>query len=964
MINPTVYKYLLDATSELTQPRVFIDLGRGNAPMVSSSLILLENARESVNENATEYTLYPYELNDPPIITRSILDASNPRIRNNTSWAIGKKAMYVNDRGAITAAAGSKIELRIGATQPDILNIENGIPVVKSGTAELVYQWFYNGTAITDATNPTLTLNPVQLTSAGSYNCTITNDVGVTTTPAILLEVFDPNYTQSEIFNKNLVQNALGIAGADNWTAAVGSVEARILASRGTEGGREQGQADFIKSYKAQNTLRTGYSVDMLVPNPTSIDFGAIKQKDTSAYFTYKPLTSGQANLITRGPLTYQAKGGTQTNVIYQEIDLTDAQDYIAGKVWGVDGVKAYFSCYIANSVSRFLPTKEVITKEQRSNQSSYYLQEPRLSVENSLIAGAPAVDESLRVYVQEYQGAQLVQSSILDTSKMNVVKTYAPTLVDPITSALNKVRENRLAEQPLFTKDGLFSIPANSQYNEILNAYKLLYPSEQEHYAYGQVVTYNEIVFDRLNPLTNKIRITLLSELNGTRNLEDAPDYVSQGTMLEHVSWEKTLGRGDFKEGDYIIAEFGKLPEYKDKTPTQCLLDGSVPKSGATGFMLALHPITPNNALTTSTPTYYTNVRKFNFTPPIHTKETNVLMPDVPYVKKLVPSIEDLKTFKLSLVVDRDPSKKPVPTWAPAVDADTPDLDYTTTWTAEIRTYKKDIITGEYTKAGFFDSTGAYDKAETANEGNFNFYAFSSANTIQNGLTPIEGYVFGSQDVAIPQIASNTPTEKMDFSNYPPTTLIKPSNFSNSGPRLSEWANVDTRNYWRWAVKTPRKRQQTHHKTFKVVFDMYHVNSDESIQRVGSSTKYLVANKKVNLYFKDFFTTSDISQKEFISKSYTQDRRVFIVVKSYTQAHRFPIREWEDRWNDEGYYEAPPQGVVDGGQELDKALFETARSEMPQTGLVDFLLHTDPAIRSVLIYEYEIVHNKTKATI
>tara|TARA_R110000868_G_scaffold118109_1_gene313451 strand:+ start:5879 stop:8731 length:2853 start_codon:yes stop_codon:yes gene_type:complete len=950
MLDSTVYKYLQEATSDVTQPKVFIDLNKDKSVIVTGSLVSLENARTSINENATTYTLYPYELNDPPVITSPISEASNPKILNDTSWSPDKKAMYLNARGSITIAAGSKIELKVQASQPEVLNVENGIPVLKPSDQELVYEWSYNGNNLADQVTPTLKLDPVQLTHAGSYSCTISNDIGTTTTTAVSLEVYDPNYTESEVFNKNLVENALGLSAADNWTAAVGSVQPQPLATKGI--GRDL--SDHIKQYKVINSVQnTGYTSEMLTPNPSSIDFVSIKEKDSNAYFSYRPLQSGLANLITRGPLVYGAKGGNQTNVIYQDIDLTDAQDYIAGRVWGVDGVKAYFSCYLANSVSRFIPTKDFITKEQRTNLPSYYLESPRLTPENTLIAGGPAVDEKLSVYVQEFHNGQLLQSSILDLKTLGVVQTYTPMVIDPLTAALNEVKQQGLAGNPLYTKDGLFQVKANTQFNEVLQAYKLLYNNEQEYYNHGQVVTHNEIIFEKLNPLTNKIRITLISDLGGVRFLEDAPDIVTREKMLENVSWERVVNRATLDTADWILAEFGKLTDYKDKPAAQCMLDASTPRAGATGFVLALHPIATNSVLTISNETYYMGVRRFGFDRPIHTPETNVLVQDKPYSQKLIPSIDTIKTFKLSLIVDRDPRIATRPSWAPFTSS----LDYTNTWSAEIQTFKKDIFTSEYTKITEFFNSSNRDATLPFGE-NYNQFNFGQDIALNNASSVVEGYAFDLRDVQVPPVLPRASTAKVDFTNYPQTVLIKPSNFSNGGPRLTDWANSDMQAYWRWAVKNPRTRYSTHYKTFRVEFDMYHANSDNSIDLVGSCTKYLVANKKIDLYFKDFFTESQAAQKEFINKNFAGDRRAFIVVKSYTQAYKFPIRR-EDATG------TKPPATLDGvGSDDLYDSFQSYRTTTPNTGLTDFLLYTDSAKTDVLIYEYEIVHNKTKSTI
>jgi hypothetical protein len=58
-----------------------------------------------------------------------------------------------------------------------------------SGTGPISYQWQLNGTNILGATNATLTRINIPITSAGSYQCVISNGLGVVTSPATTLDV-------------------------------------------------------------------------------------------------------------------------------------------------------------------------------------------------------------------------------------------------------------------------------------------------------------------------------------------------------------------------------------------------------------------------------------------------------------------------------------------------------------------------------------------------------------------------------------------------------------------------------------------------------------------------------------------------------------------------------------------------------------------------------------------------------
>ncbi len=63
--------------------------------------------------------------------------------------------------------------------------------VTATGSATLSYQWYFNtNTAVANATNASLTLNPVNATNAGTYAIVVTNAVGSATSSVAVLTVF------------------------------------------------------------------------------------------------------------------------------------------------------------------------------------------------------------------------------------------------------------------------------------------------------------------------------------------------------------------------------------------------------------------------------------------------------------------------------------------------------------------------------------------------------------------------------------------------------------------------------------------------------------------------------------------------------------------------------------------------------------------------------------------------------
>ena len=78
-------------------------------------------------------------------------------------------------------------------TQPASQNVAAGanvsFSVTASGTAPLSYQWQYDNTPITNATNSLLLLTNVQPATAGSYLVTVTNPLGSNSSAAAVLTV-------------------------------------------------------------------------------------------------------------------------------------------------------------------------------------------------------------------------------------------------------------------------------------------------------------------------------------------------------------------------------------------------------------------------------------------------------------------------------------------------------------------------------------------------------------------------------------------------------------------------------------------------------------------------------------------------------------------------------------------------------------------------------------------------------
>ena len=110
-----------------------------------------------------------------------------------TGWA--NSGGYTFD-GISVAMLGSPIIVTPPRSQTVLAGSTVELAVVACGAAPLVYQWFFNGNAMAEATNSILDFTDIQGSQAGAYTVVITNTYGsVTNSAATLMVQFE--YTNS-----------------------------------------------------------------------------------------------------------------------------------------------------------------------------------------------------------------------------------------------------------------------------------------------------------------------------------------------------------------------------------------------------------------------------------------------------------------------------------------------------------------------------------------------------------------------------------------------------------------------------------------------------------------------------------------------------------------------------------------------------------------------------------------------
>lgn len=484
-----------------------------------------------LDENQTEYDLMPELINSPPIIIKSIGEASEPQVKpSSAAEQLDGNYMYQFPDGTVKVHAGTSIILRIDADQPKIFNVENGVLELKQPEEDLTYQWFVDGEVIvSDDIDYTLRAqrllrgNALQIVNfipryAGTYTCIASNDVGSADGGSLNLEVY--NSDVDSFFYTNLIKNPNGLSedgalGIGGWESLTGKMTAKRLDPK-TDGARDK----RIVVDPMNPNFR--WTQEMMNPKPYQLDGGVLQQN---------PLRNLQS-YFTRERYDYRVNGGVGYTQMYQDIDVTDLHDFIRGSVYGVEGVTALISFYLGNAIWAYEPARPYLAPNERANPDNYWEGAARLSPQNFSKMGPGFVKEIAQVHFEEYNNNTRLPKQNGDPNPQ--------IFTDPWNKRFSKYRG-----QIYYPGGEGMLLPDNPSsgggVDHMLFVADELMPLQKDRYTYGQYAEFNRLIIPRLHPSTNKIRIVYTIKATGQLFFilnESTPLIKNQKGIYELPGW------------------------------------------------------------------------------------------------------------------------------------------------------------------------------------------------------------------------------------------------------------------------------------------------------------------------------------------------------------------------------------------------------------------------------------------
>lgn len=634
------------------------DLGDNKSATFSGSLV--NYVKSTIDENETIYSLLPDKINNPPIIVGSIEESSTPKILSYQLANGSSNNMHTSPAGTVKVSMGVNITLAIQAAQSDIPNVENGVLTIIPPTQDLSYRWRKDNIYISDSDIPSLQsslvlmgnkiiITNIQPSHGGVYTCEVSNDIGSVNSEEINIEVY--NFDNDSFFYRNLILNPYGKDGINSWNANNGDFKTAAL-----HVGKK------IDLYKPNRVDIFGYTTDMMVPRPYQVDPGILKDIDL-----YKELSAPGDVYFTRSNYKYEKRGGNWLVKAYQDIDVTALQEVIKGGIYGIEGIRAFFSCYIGSALSNYNPTPTTQLPNTRTKESSYDLANARVSLSNFKKAGpCRGLDEKTTVTVEEYNGETRLASTVafkeasekytgggeLVTTQdnRNYIGHYhihpdkgymagarhtpanhdylspvngfgtqleSITLQDPWSKRVNKyIGQNYPGSNSgaspidtiLLTADELWDSRGNVGSIQPSQA-RLARPT------YGQFIEFNKVILERLHQDTTKIRITITFEYESSKWSETFQPFIDSSEEIYEVSsWSFTYGDdlapSPNPSNATIYNNIKGSAINIGKETQEFMLKAGVPRGMVTALNLSLTPIYKYDASRTNNDTNTTLVK------------------------------------------------------------------------------------------------------------------------------------------------------------------------------------------------------------------------------------------------------------------------------------------------------------------------------------------------------------------